>query len=233
MEKKMKKLPIEKTKKHYKIRYINIISFLFVFGVFSYFLFQIYQMPIKNIYIENNIYLKDQEILELANLENYPVSIKNSSNKIEERLLESPYIINVNVSKKNFSEIFIEVEENKPLFYNYVSGKTVYENGYEDNKNYFLPTLINYVPDTLYQEFIEKMNLINDDILTRISEIEYNPNEVDDKRFLLTMKEKNYVYLNLYKFESINSYLELLKRFPDSKGIWYLDSGEFFKVYEK
>jgi len=39
--------------------------------------------------------------------------------------------------------------------------------------------------------------------------------------------------LTLYKFENINSYLEVMKRFENKKGILYLDSGEYFKVYEQ
>lgn len=232
MEKKMKKLPIEKSKKHYKIRYLNVFCIFLLFGFFSYFLVKLYQLPIKNIYIQNNTYLKDQEIIEIAGISDYPSTLKNSSKTLEERLLKSPYILSVDVSKNHLSEVVIDVLENVPLFYNRVSNKTVYENGYEDSRNYFLPTLVNYVPDTIYEQFIKKMRLVDRDVLMRISEIEYNPNEVDDMRFLLTMKDQNYVYLTLYKFENINSYVEVIKRFSDKKGILYLDSGEYFKVYE-
>ena len=59
------------------------------------------------------------------------------------------------------------------------------------NNNVVYPTLINYVPDTIYLEFIESMKKIDKDILNRISEIKYDPNDVDDRRFLLTMNDGN------------------------------------------
>ena len=34
------------------------------------------------------------------------------------------------------------------------------------------------IPDTLYEKFIEKMSFVDKEVLMRISEIQYNPNEV-------------------------------------------------------
>lgn len=233
MKRKMKKLPHQKRKKTYKIRYVNVLVIFLIFYLFYQLFLQIYRLPIKNIYIQNNFYLKDQDIIELSLIHDYPSTFLNSSMTIKKRLLESPYILDCKVSKKKLTEVWIEVEENRPIFYSKSSEKTVYQNGYEDEKQYFIPTLVNYVPDTIYEKFIEKMSVVNEDVLSRISEIEYNPNDVDDKRFLLTMKDDNYVYLTLYTFENINSYLEVIKRFSTEKGILYLDSGEYFKVYNQ
>ena len=41
-----------------------------------------------------------------------------------------------------------------------------------------------------------------------MSEIKYDPNDVDDERFIITMNDGNYVYLTLHKFNKINHYLE-------------------------
>ena len=76
------------------------------------------------------------------------------------------------------------------------------------------------------------MSKINRDILNRISEIKYDPNSVDKERFIFTMNDGNYVYLTLIHFEKINNYVEILKNFESQKGILYLDSGEYFQVYE-
>ena len=70
------------------------------------------------------------------------------------------------------------------------------------------------------------------EIVKRMSEIKYDPNEVDDERFLITMNDGNYVYLTLNKFNKINHYIEIIKEFNNKKGILYLDSGEYFKVIE-
>ena len=63
-----------------------------------------------------------------------------------------------------------------------------------------------------------------------LGEIKYDPNNVDDERFLLFMNDGNYVYINLNKFKSINSYMDIIKKFKTEKGILFLDSGEYFKV---
>ena len=73
---------------------------------------------------------------------------------------------------------------------------------------------------------------VNRDILNRISEIKYDPNGVDEERFLLTMNDGNYVYLTLIHFKKINNYVDILKNFENQKGVLYLDSGEYFKVFE-
>ncbi|MDD3392828.1 MAG: cell division protein FtsQ/DivIB, partial [Bacilli bacterium] len=84
-----------------------------------------------------------------------------------------------------------------------------------------------------YKELIAAMNDIDSDILKRISEIEYDPNSVDSDRFLLYMNDGNYVYLTLDKFDSINSYLDIIKNVEGKKGILYLDYGNNFTVIEE
>jgi cell division septal protein FtsQ len=77
--------------------------------------------------------------------------------------------------------------------------------------------------------------LIDEEIYMRISEIQYDPNEVDDKRFYLTMNDGNSVYLTLKTFEKLNNYLDILKevisKYKDKKGILFLDEGEYFEVF--
>ena len=65
-----------------------------------------------------------------------------------------------------------------------------------------------------------------------ISEIEYSPNSVDNKLFLFTMNDGNYIYVNLDRFESVNKYFDMITNFNNHKGILYLDSGEYFKILD-
>ena len=46
------------------------------------------------------------------------------------------------------------------------------------------------------------------------------------------MQDGNYVYLTLDRFRNINNYVEIIRKFEHKKGILYLDSGEYFKVFE-
>lgn len=185
---------------------------------------------ISNIYITGNNTLKDQEIIRLAGLEDYPSVVKNGSLIIKKRLKSSDMIIDAKV-RISFNKVYIEIKENRPLFYNKSKNKTIMLDGKEMDM-ITTPYLLNYIPDTIYDEFVKKMTDINPDILERISDIEYNPNTVDSKRFYLSMTDGNYVYLTLNYFNKINGYLDMIKQFNGRKGILYLDSGGYFEIKE-
>ena len=176
-----------------RIRYDRILLVLLILFLIVFCVIKIINLRITNIYVSGNEILSDQEIIDLAKLENYPKTINNSTWTIEERLKKNDLIKKASVTKEKLTIIKINVEENKPLFYNGVTNKTVLENSIEIERKISLPTLINYVPDYIYLEFINKMSLINKEIIEKISEIKYDPNDIDEKRFLLTMVDGNYV----------------------------------------
>ena len=91
---------------------------------------------------------------------------------------------------------------------------------------------MNYVPDDEYKEFIKGMKNIKVDILQKISDIEYVPNDLDKERFVLYMDDGNMVYLTLTKFKMINYYNDVLKQLEDRHGILYLDNGNHFQIKE-
>ena len=145
---------------------------------------------------------------------------------------ENVYIQKANVWKKGLTEVHIEIVENRPLFYNSNTNRIILMDGEEVTDAFPVPVLINYVPDTIYSDFIKKMGEIDVDVLNRISEIQYDPNDVDTGRFLLTMNDENYVYLTLLKFKNINRYISIVRNFEYKRGILYLDAGEYFDVFE-
>ena len=74
------------------------------------------------------------------------------------------------------------------------------------------------------------MGELEPDILIRISEIRFMPNDVDDNRFFLSMSDGNYVYVNIATFDKLNKYLTILENLPNEKGILYLDYGNNFEI---
>ena len=184
---------------------------------------------ITNIYIIGSNRLKDNDIIELAGLENYPLIIKTPNFIVKKKLEKSNDIIKAKVYKKG-TKIYIEILENRPLFYNSNEGYIVMLDKTKIEGNELTPYLSNYIPDTIYDKFVDAMAKVNEDILKRISEITYNPNSVDEERFYLTMSDGNYVYLTLNNFDRINSYIEMIKQFNGKTGILYLDSGEYFEI---
>ncbi|MCI9110347.1 MAG: FtsQ-type POTRA domain-containing protein [Bacilli bacterium] len=195
-------------------------------------LIYIYSLKISVITVKGNTLYSEWEIIKLAGLDNYPSSMQSISGLIENKLEKDPYIKKATVKKHFITQVSIEVEENSPLFYYVPNKKTVLENGKETEANFPVPTLVNYVPNKIYDNFLEEMENTDYKIIKRMSEIKYDPNDVDDERFLITMNDGNYVYLTLNRFNKINHYIEIIKEFNNKKGILYLDSGEYFKVIE-
>ena len=224
----------KKLKKKTKLKIVPFLIALVILIILTGITLFVSNLPITNIYIIGNNNIGDQEIIELAKIENYPSFLKTNKYKIKKRVLKNPYIKEVKVKKKMPFTIEIKVEENNVLFRKEESGKVVLENGEEldDGNKYNVPILLNYIPDTKYKSFLKHMNKINESVKVEISEIRYYPNEQDDDRFLLHMNDGNIVYLTLTKFSQINYYENVLDQLEGKKGILYLDSGNHFKVME-
>jgi len=218
--------------KRVRIRYKRVILFLLLLTLIIYLIVTFVKFPIKNIYISGNHKMTDQEIIEIAGISNYPSIISTTSNEIEKKLKKNIYVKSVEVKKKRLKEIYIKIEENYPLFYYQTEEKTVFNNLKELKEQESAPIVVNYIIDDVYELFKKKMQKIDKNIIDRISEIKYDPNSVDEERFIFTMNDGNYVYLTLEKIESINNYVDIIKNFENKKGILYLDSGEYFKVFE-
>ena len=217
-------------KKKRKVRYDRIIIFLgiIIFLVFSF--TYVLNIKISNIYISGNEYLTDQQIIEIAGISDYPSTLQNLSLQIKERLKNDILIKDAKVVKKGFTQVYIEVEENRPLFYYEYNNKTILFDGKENSNKYNVPTVINYITDTYYDAFVTEMGKLDKQVLSRISEIQFYPNEVDDNRFLLTMNDGNYVYVNISTFNKLNKYITILESLPDKNGILYLDYGNNFEI---
>lgn len=235
--KKQPKKNVTKVKvKVTKIKYGRIFLVLTIIFLIIYLLVHIINFPIKNIFIYNNEILTDYEIIEMAGIEDYPSLFFETSNSIEKKIEKNIYIKNCEVKKKKLKEIHIYIEENYPLYYDATNGYTIFENKKILKEELSVPVLINYVPDTISNTLINKLSNIDKEILKRISEIKYDPNTVDDERFILTMTDGNYIDITLEYFEKINSYidvyLDIIEKYGNKTGILYLDSGEYFKIIE-
>lgn len=213
-----------------KLRYDRIIIFLVLIFLLYFFITYLFDLKISNIYVLNNTLLSDQEIIEIAKISDYPSTLKNSSSRIKKRLKENYYINDVKVYKKGLTSVYIEIEESKPIFYYEYNNKTILSNGLRVDEKYNVPVVLNYITDNCYNKFIQKMANLDSNVLTRISEIKFSPNDVDDELFLLTMTDGNYVYINISTFDKLNKYISIKESLPDKIGILYLDYGNNFEI---
>lgn len=216
-------------KRHFKWKvFFKIFVLLFFVGLMIFFLFQI---KTSRIIITGNTLVSDNEIIVTSGFKNYPYLFRESTKDIKERLQTISLIDSVNIHKSILGTLRIEVMEAKPLFYNRNNNKLVLANKKEiESENlYGVPTLINYVPDTYYARFIEELGEIDTNVLSLISEIEYQPwtsNDVtiDDTRFFLRMSDGNHVYVNLINLSKLNNYIEIYASLEGKSGTLYLDS---------
>ncbi len=218
----------KKVKIHLKLKPILVLSFfLLSLGCFIYYLIK---LPIKTIYIEGTVYLKDKEIIELLDIKDYPKLFKYTTKSLEKKLETLEMVTDVKIKKYLNGTIKIKIQEARPLFYNRSDYCYVLSNGQTTNNYDFsgIPFLVNYVPNQIMERFIKELERVSNENLMLISEIEYSPSRsdevvIDDTRFLLRMNDGNEVYINLINIDRLNTYPLIYSLF-DEKGILELDS---------
>ena len=185
----------------------------------------------RRIVIIGNSRVSDYEIITTSGFKNYPYLFRISTKEITSRILTIEEIHKVEIHKSLFGTLTIEVEEAKPLFFNRNTNKLVLSDQKEISSTDLegVPTLINYVPDTLYKRLIETLSSIDSNVISLISEIEYQPWQsnnvmIDETRFFLRMTDGNSVYVNLINMSKLNTYIEIYASLEGKQGTLYLDS---------
>lgn len=227
----MKKVKVKVKKRKINVR--KIIVFLLVLYVLYFVISSIITFKISNIYVTGNDLISDKEIIVTANLEDYPSFIFTSTLGMKKKLLKNNFIKSVKINKKLPSSIILDIEEYRYLFYDSLSEKVILENGNKyinKYKYYDMPILITDVDDEIWDDFIASFNLVNENVMTQISEVAYSPTNVDKKRFILKMKDTNIVYINLNKINEVNKYNEIKLSLENKVGTIYLDSGNYFEA---
>lgn len=220
------KVKVKKKKLNLKRILITLLIFLAIFITGNYFI----NLPIKNIYIIGNEIVSDKEIINLAELDNYPSYIKSYFVNYQKKITKHDYIKNVKIKHNIFGKIYLYIEEKQPLFQ--YQNKLVLSTG-EIVKNNYNITNIPYIKndiDKIFDLLVKKYLLLTDEVTFKISEIEYVPNDIDKERFLLSMTDANYVYITLSKIEKLNKYNTIVSELANKKGIVYLDSGDYIEI---
>lgn len=223
----------KKKKRKVRLKIKNILIFLSIILIFLAVIYYVLQMPIKNIYISGNKILDDETVIELAKLSNYPSFLLTSTSEIKRNLSKSDYINNIKISKKLGNVIDIKVEEYKALSLTNNGQRVILSSGkIIENKDNItdVPVLNNNISDKVFNYFIKKFSGVNDNILRQISQLEYSPVSVDDKRFLLYMDDGNMIYITLTKIDKLNKYNAIKDKMDNQTGLIYLDSGDYVEL---
>ena len=102
----------------------------------------------------------------------------------------------------------------------------------DDNKYQGLPTLINFTPDTIFEELVKGLNKLDPNIIPMIDSIEYTPFKssegkvIDDTQFKLIMNDLNTVIIDTENIKRLNQYNDIYVslNMDVTKGILYLDT---------
>ena len=180
-----------------KFSFVKLVLVLLIMYIIGFLCYKVAISRITNIYIKNNNILTDQEVIDASGLRNYPSFILTTNYSIKNKLLKNDLVKKVKVKKGLWGKVYIDIEEYKPLFI--YEDKVILDNKNEVDLDISLPILVNKVDDDILDKLISKYESINDEIKLMISEIKYDPNDIDKERFLFTMSDGNYVYITLYK----------------------------------
>ena len=226
---------MKKNKKKKKLNIIKLLVFILIFYIIIYSIYSLFNMKIRNIVIKGNTYLKDYEIIEQANIKDYPPMLTLNKNKTINKLKELDLISDATIKKSFDFTITIEVVEKKIIL--------EYDNNYylsdgSKIKGSYLgtPTLINYVPEGTLKKFLNEMGKLDYDIINSISEIEYSPtknsdgNITDEDIFIFKMNDGMIVYISTDKIDIMNKYQKIYASLGDKKGILHLDKGNYLEV---
>ncbi len=224
---------MKKNKRKIKKGVIFLIV-LFLIIIYALLVYFVFGFDVKNIYIYDNNYLKDQEIIDYLSLNDFPNFYTFNTIAYEKKLKSNPLVKDVTIKKKLFHQIHIYITEYSILYKRAQDNKYVLSSNKDVilDKDYNVPILINYIPNTKQTRFNSKMTKIDKDVLVKISEIKYDPTDVDEDRFLFYMLDENYVYVTLTKMNLINKYNDAITQFEGKRGILYLDSGNYFKIMD-
>ena len=159
-----------------KIKFVNLLLVLLVLVGLFFAVKVVLNEKIHTIVVKGNNYLKDDYLLELANIKDYPSYFLLNRGSACKKVMKSSYVRSCKISKKWNYGIVLKIEEEKPLFYDMNKNKYIFNNSSgvgedEISKNFRVPRLLNYVPDTKYNKFISGMGIVKEDTLSKISDI--------------------------------------------------------------
>lgn len=225
-------------KKKKRLNVKRLIVFILIIYLIVTGTLKLIKEPIKNIIIKGNYYVTDTEIIELANLKNYPAFISLNSKKIKNNLKTNKLITDVSIKRNLKFQVIITITEQKIICLSRANNVLLLADGSSiPNNNEYLgiPTLINYTKEDVLKDFLEGMGKLDYGTLSGISEIEYSPSKgkddsiVDETRFLLKMNDGNQVYINTLRLSNLKYYQKIYASLDNKKGILHLDSGSYLE----
>lgn len=228
-----------------KFNVARVLVFLLFLYLIVCFCIYIYKEPVRHFEIAGNDLLSDVDVLRIMGVEDYPPFVSISSSGLEKKLKNNDLIKDAKVSYGFHFAVKVTIEENKPVFIAKESDQICLADGSlipYSSEYVGIPILLNNTPKDVMKVLASNLNKVDTGILYMINDIEYKPsynsdNQVIDKhRFLLSMNDKNLVYVNAKRLKPLNRYLDVIATTKlTQNGVFYLDGDENrypFKVFD-
>lgn len=196
----------------------------FILIVFLYF-----NNDCSNVYhisVEGNIYLKDEDIIEIAKVNDDDKYLLIIPQIIENNLLKSPYIEEAKVYKLDNNLIKIEVKEIKQIAYLYedYESKILLINNERillDEDNYYLidrlPLMEGYTKEQI-EIILRGFKQIDDSTINEISEIHRYPFSYDENMLEIIMKDGNYCFVSWTGLKMLEEYYRFVSSIDKDDG---------------
>ena len=118
---------VKRVKKR-KLNWKRVLILLLILYLIAMLLYTFFTMPIKNIYIKGTNLLTDNDIIEVANLKDYPAIFKISKSKLKKEISSLELVEDVDIKKTITGKLTITITEARPLFFNRTTNKVVLSN---------------------------------------------------------------------------------------------------------
>lgn len=230
--KKVRKLKIKPV-----VTILGVTIYLSIIAIIVFSFFYVINLNVKRIQINGNDIIKDVQIIEAAQIQDYPKIYRLNLRKMEKNINSIPLLSNAKVKRNLFGKLTIDVSEEKVYLYSEYEKKYITSSNRRFSEEelpslYGLPILVNFTPDTVLEALTKSLNKVDYNIIKMISEIEYSPYKgvdgtiVDDSRFKLMMNDANTVIIDTYNMKNLNEYINIYAslNLDENKGILYLDT---------
>ena len=198
-----------------KIKRVLLIVFLCtIVGLVIYFASDV--SNIKKIEVEGNIYLKDEDIIKLSEIDTNSKFLLTFENNVINKIKKHELIESINVEKLDDNKIKIMVVEKKIIGYTFEDNNNVLI--LDDNSRLLLDKsnlyLIEKVP-LIYGFSKEDIVLIIKELIdvdykmiNEISEMHYYP-DLKYQSVQLIMRDGNYIFTSAYGLDLLNKYYDI------------------------
>jgi cell division protein FtsQ len=225
----------QKKKKRLKLRVKVLFKILLFLGLVALSIYYLKELKVRNIYITGNETIKDVTIIETLGIKDYPKIYKLKPNKMEKKLNSLPLVETSSIKRNLLGKVTINIKETNILFYYKYNNKYITSNNksIKDDQSYVgIPTLINFTPDTVFDDLVTGLNKIDYNVVKMINEIEYTPYKseegttIDNNLFTLSMNDGNIVKIDTVNIRNLDYYKTIYTslKMDETKRIVYLDT---------